>query len=204
MSKILATSKIFTPATNPKRENLPIRIAISGKQFSGKSTLANLLLDKAKLHGYNPKRMALADPLKDLVSKGLGRADREAWQTFGTEIVRDGCEKYFGNADFWVNLYISRVIELQETIDCFICDDVRFPNEVQQLTAAGFFLVRLVCPASIREKRGQATGKEYRPDHTSEVLLDNSPADDWGLWLNTANTCPAKLADRVWSVVSGS
>lgn len=177
-----------------------VLLAISGKQFSGKTTLANALVAEACVAAYSPTRMALADPMKDLVKKGLHREDREAWQLFGTEVVRDGCARYFGDGDFWVNLYLGNVKDkIDQGFDFILCDDVRFPNEADGLKAAGFKLIRLEASEDVRMLRGQQTGKEYIPGHLSERALDSYPEHHYDLVLNSGQESVDTMVPAIWS-----
>ena len=181
-----------------------ILLGISGKQFSGKSTLANALSNWFSQRGYNPCKMALADPLKDMVKRGLGRADREAWQVFGTEVVRNGCLQYFGNSDFWVKLYLSMV---QDAVaggkyNVILCDDIRFPDELRGLRQKGFRVIRLDATELTRRERGQSTGKAYLPGHASELALDNTPLQEYDLVVQSDVYSPTQLTEKVTNLLS--
>jgi len=155
-----------------------IKIGISGKMRSGKGTAAAAVKARLEEYGYRPRILSLATPLKDLVRHGLGREDREALQTFGTDIVRKGCQQYFGTEKIWVNYLISMSKFFTEAAaaDTFICDDVRFVDEAETLKQDGWVLIRIVVPEEIQLTRPQdpAKGDIKTPalSHESETALD--------------------------------
>lgn len=155
-----------------------IKIGISGKMRSGKGTAAAAITARLAEYGYRPRILSLATPLKDLVRRGLGREDREALQTFGTDIVRKGCQQYFGTEKIWVNYLISTANSLQDAAmaDAFVCDDVRFVDEAETLKKDGWVLVRIVVPEDVQLNRPQdpLKGDIKAPalTHESETALD--------------------------------
>lgn len=164
-------------------------IAFAGRKQSGKSTLAAFLIRHYfELLGCRwAKRIGFADPMKRLVAdlfdvpwewlngtdEDKQRPTRIRWcdlprtshystqpmtvrqllQQFGTDTVRAM------DPDAWVR-YAMRAVG-QET-ELVVMDDVRFPNEVAAVQAAGGKVVRLT---------RNPNGDEVAP-HDSETALD--------------------------------
>jgi hypothetical protein len=134
----------------------PTRIAFYARRKSGKSTAANLLIER----GYT--RLSLADPVKDAAVDMLnhfwylhlhGKRDiftrdeinankaafRPLLEWVGTTFGRD----YLGTPDRWIRLFEKR---LNETDGPVVCDDMRLPNEANELRDMGFTIVKIVRP----------------------------------------------------------
>lgn len=146
-------------------------IGLCGLAGSGKSTIANILVDR---HAYH--RIPFAEALKamsrpiltlremagDLKESPLaklgGKTPRQFMQLLGTEFGRAN----FGD-DFWVNIWRERVANDNEHCHqtLFVVDDVRFANEAQAIRDMGGIVVKLV-----RDGAGSATGAS----HSSEKL----------------------------------
>ena len=142
-----------------------MKIGLSGKQRSGKDTVADYLVKK-----YNLKKIGFADELKKLAKEYFGFTDeelekkqwnvREALQLLGN-VGR------LKNENFWVNKTLSNID------DNIVIKDVRYKNEADILKQNGFILVRIESDRDIREKRGQL----YNEDDLSETDLDNYDFD---------------------------
>lgn len=130
-------------------------IGIMGEKGSGKNTLGKILVG---LHGFKP--MALADPLKDVISMVYclprdlmegdsdvsrnwreqphvalgGKSPREAMQKLGTEGFRGFYE------ETWVNA-LRRRIAREPSKTNIVITDVRLPNEAQAIKDMGGMLI---------------------------------------------------------------
>ena len=127
-------------------------IGFSGFAGSGKSTAASYLHT-----AHNFTRFRFAGPLKDMMrALGLGEAEvdghlketpsailggktpRFAMQTLGTE---------WGRALIHSNLWVMAAMDRAETTmrsgQSVCIDDVRFPNEVEAIKAAGGTVIRI-------------------------------------------------------------
>jgi hypothetical protein len=119
-------------------------IALTGLAGSGKSTVADYLIDQ---HDF--VRMKFAQGLKDMLRAiGLtdahieghlketpcpllcGKTPREAMLTLGTEWGRD-----LIGPDFWCNILAQRVKD--STHPYIVVDDCRFPNEARTIRQLG-------------------------------------------------------------------
>lgn len=121
-------------------------ICLTGYATSGKSTVAQHLIDKHRF-----VRVALATPLKRMLSAlGLsddelngplkttisqllcGRTPRHAMQTLGTEWGRD-----LISPSLWITLWGQEVDIALAARRSVVCDDLRFKNEFRCAQARG-------------------------------------------------------------------
>ena len=135
-------------------------IAISGKQYSGKDTLAKLLLKD--LPDY--KRIGIGDAIKI----EYGRQNNLTFDEIekNKHLYRDDLIKLgnWGRAQddrYWLKNLVG--------FDKIIVPDVRVPFEVNFLKENGAFLVRVESDFEARSKRG----KIVNPNDNTEVALDN-------------------------------
>jgi len=169
-------------------------IALMGKARSGKDTIAGRLVAQ---HAYT--RLAFADHLKvtalqvdPIVSYELaGTAylptrlssvvHRMGWDVAKERIpeVRRVLQHMGqGVRDLDPEFWLRPVLELVKVADQWnmpiVVTDVRYPNEVERLSAAGFTLVRVTRSG----RPDSASGEEVRTrQHASETALDGYPSD---------------------------
>jgi len=150
-----------------------INLLISGKMRSGKTYTTRAIINLMEKRGYKVKHLSLARWLKLLLARGFDRYDRPAMQFMGTEVMRVFAGKYFGTEDFWINLMLADIEDWKDEYDFFICDDCRFPGEVERLREWGFKVARLVTTRELQLSRGGEGAKEtINLDHPSELALD--------------------------------
>lgn len=145
-------------------------IAISGKQRSGKDTLAAFLL--THLPGW--RRVALADALKDEYCQAHG-LDRAMIDTLKNQdpAIRGGLIAWGGmRRDEDPNYWVKQVIAQAPGI---IVPDLRFQNEARAFQEAGALLVRVEANPQARANRG-ILSHEADP---SETDLDGWKGWDW-------------------------
>ena len=149
---------------------IPLIIGISGYARSGKDTTGHILSIHHGLH-----RVAFADKIKDIALSVLPREQvgfvlehgwehakqqrvllRELLQRLGTEV------RFHLGKDAWVNPVISSCLAQSGSV----ITDVRFPNEVDAIRAAGGTVWRVHRPG-------------YGPanEHPSETALDQHEFD---------------------------
>lgn len=129
--------------------NNHIIIGVNGKKQSGKSTFANLIKDQ-----YPEQTVILnfADAVKESLKLIFDFSDdelygdkketineywnitpREAMQYFGTDLMRDGLSKRFGNigTNIWVMALEKKINNILKTDDykIIVIADLRFKNE---------------------------------------------------------------------------
>lgn len=169
----ISSERCIAPPPRAFHSKRPRIIAFCGRKRSGKDTAAAALDD----FGYN--RIALADPLKDMLVAFLqaqrvpqsqieaviygedkevpldafnGRSARFALQSLGTAWGRDIMDQ-----DLWLNSLL-RTIQAAPPSMRFTITDVRFPNEADALRDLDACFVRVVRP-----------GPHLADDHISEI-----------------------------------
>ena len=146
-----------------------MKIAISGKICSGKSTLANILKKK-----YGGDIISFADKIKEIAIElfGMKLKDRKLLIDIGTKMKEI-------NENVWINYCINKSRQLE---NIFI-DDLRFSNEWVKLKDEGFILIRLNITREEQIKRIKKTYPETWENHikkfndSSEIELDNHKFD---------------------------
>ena len=127
-------------------------IGLCGHSGSGKSVVADYLVSQ-----YGFVRIKLASPLKNMLRAiGLsereiegdlketpcdllcGKTPRHAMITLGTEWGRDMI-----GPNLWTNTWARKASKLLEQGFHVVCDDVRFPNEVDAVRALGGAVIRI-------------------------------------------------------------
>lgn len=140
-------------------------IILSGKQFSGKDTVAKILLDK--LPSF--RRIGLADAIKIKYSERTGLSVEEIEtnkSTYRPDLIALGNEGRAINPDYWINTIL-------EQKDNVIVPDVRMPHEVDMFKKNNAFCIRVEASAKARSERGKLT----KEDDYTEIALDNY--NDW-------------------------
>jgi len=125
-------------------------IAISGKMCSGKSTLLKLIQSKEPSY----ERVSLGDPVKEvarnyfLMPKGV--KDRPLLQQIGQRFRTI-------NPNVWVDLLHAKADSLIAENKIPICDDVRFPNELNSMISRDWTIIRLHITEDEQKKRLKGT-----------------------------------------------
>lgn len=140
-------------------------IIFSGKQYSGKDTLAKILLE----HMPEYRRCAMGD----IIKLEYGRMHNLSYDEIekNKHLYRQGLIN-LGNwgrsksDDFWIKKIISEQGNIMVT-------DVRVPFEYNTFKNAGAIAIRVECPREIRAQRGTLIGE----DDITETGLDN--ITDW-------------------------
>lgn len=158
-------------------------IGLVGKAGSGKDTVATQLVEK---HGF--KRMALADPLRDIVQLAFVLDHDNVWdrelreqpieflndwtvrkllQFVGTELFR---------RQVWDDIWMHNLLQRLEPGQNYVISDIRFPNEMSGLLNGFGGVTKFV--DVIREGCDGAVGI---PNHESEahtfkadIVIDNN------------------------------
>jgi dephospho-CoA kinase len=152
------------------------KVAIAGKQGSGKSHLA------AAFSNIGWLTFSIADPIKQLVAlahPNAAKTDhamvglkmktiRELYQAIGGAI-RTHVDQYF-----WLTIVTNRIDVASRTFRSIVVDDVRTPTEAQWLQDSGFIVIKLV--ASI-ETRAARIGKLIGEDDETETGVDDIRAN---------------------------
>lgn len=148
-------------------------IGLTGYAGSGKSTAARHLVER---HGFT--LVKFAGPLKSMMrALGLGereiegdlkevphrllggRTPRHAMQTLGTEWGRN-----LIHSNLWVNAAMASAHAVLDQGGRVVFDDVRFPNEVEAVRAAGGMIFEIWRPGIARASGHASEAKELAND----------------------------------------
>ena len=159
-------------------------IAISGHAGSGKDTIASILAKKIEGRGESAMVTHYADVLKYICRTYLGwdgkkdTEGRSLLQYVGTDICRKK------DINFFVNFMVSILGFFEDMWDYAILSDVRFQNEIDGLTSAGFdvFHLRVSRPgfdnsltSGQKEHPSETALDSVRPD---AVIINNKTTDE--------------------------
>ena len=149
-------------------------IVFSGKQFSGKDTIAKVLLNEFKTF----KRIGIADAIKQCycVQTGLDLSEIEANKPlYRQDLINLGNWGRAQSPDFW----LKKIANYEGNT---IVTDVRKKHELDVFRKLGAFCVRVEASITAREKRGTLSAVN---DET-ETELDN--IKDWDFIINNEGT----------------
>lgn len=146
-----------------------MKIAITGKICSGKSTLANIIKYRLNLEKYS-----FADNVKKYAKElfDMSYKDRKLIQDFAEKL------KEIDN-DIWIK-QLDKNIKDKDNI---IIDDLRFENEYNYLRSNKYFIIKLLIDKNQQIKRIKELYKENanehikRLEHISELNIDKLDAD---------------------------
>jgi hypothetical protein len=179
---------------------IPMRIAVAGKAGSGKTTLNFAIGDALGLrYGYDYKIYSFAEKLKEVaidlyeMNPDPLKKDRTLLQNLGTDAMRSVVD---GKGHHWDDVWIRYLIRQMDYhichteelagggLDLQMVDDMRFPNEAKELKQAGFLLVYIAVPRSVRQERLGYTDRQMSEceAHISETALDEF--EDWDMVIN--------------------
>lgn len=140
-------------------------IIFSGKQYSGKDTIAKIFLDKMP----DFRRCAMGDIIKLTYAKEKNLTFEEIEKNksiYRQDLINLGNWGRSQNPDYW----LKKIIEQEGNI---IVTDVRVPHEYEVFKNAGAITIRVEATREIRASRGQLIGE----NDITEVGLDN--INDW-------------------------
>ena len=145
-------------------------IIFSGKQYSGKDTLAKIMLEKMP----DFKRCAMGDIIKLEYGKQHNLTYEEIEKNkplYRQGLIDLGNWGRSQDSDYWLKKIISQEGNIMVT-------DVRVPHEYDIFKNAGAITIRVNCPRELREKRGTLIGET----DVTEVGLDH--INDWDFVVN--------------------
>lgn len=135
-------------------------IVISGKQYSGKDTLAKILLEK--LSGFN--RVGIGDAIKIEYGKKKGLTFEQIESQkhlYRADLIELGNWGRSLDSDYWLKNLAN--------MDNIIVPDVRVEHELDFFKEKGAFLIRVESSIENRAKRGVI----INADDQTETALDN-------------------------------
>lgn len=140
-------------------------IIFSGKQYSGKDTVAKVLLEQ--MPDY--RRFAMGDVIKLEYGKQKGLTYEEIEKNkpiYRQDLIDLGNWGREQDPDYWLKKIISQPGKI-------IVTDVRVPHEYEIFKAAGAIAIRVEASRETRASRGELIGE----NDITEVGLDN--IKDW-------------------------
>ena len=140
-------------------------IVFSGKQFSGKDTVAKILLEKFKTF----KRIGIADAIKLKYSQKTGLSIEEIEKNkpiYRQDLIDLGNWGRAQNPDYWLN----SIIDYDGNV---VVTDIRMKHELDVFRSHGAFAVRVEASEEARSKRGKLVSN----NDDTETQLDS--IKDW-------------------------
>ena len=142
-------------------------IAISGKQFSGKDTFCNFLLEF--LDDFI--RIGIGDAIKLEYGKQKGLTFEEIEKNkpiYRADLIALGDWGRAQNPDYW----LQKIIDREENV---IIPDMRVPHEYDIFKKAGAIMLRIEAPRTMRATRGTIVSE----NDPTETLLDGITSWDY-------------------------
>jgi dephospho-CoA kinase len=131
-----------------------MKIAITGKQCAGKTTLMKLFIDK-----YGGVQVKFIDKLYQINELLNVPKNRGFMQDLG-EAIR----KYFGK-DYFVKDFIKRAENSKQNL---FCDDIRKIIEFEVAKNCGFYTIFIEANEDIRKDRAKKLGLDFIEEHPAE------------------------------------
>ena len=148
-------------------------ICLSGKQYSGKDTLAKILLEE--LNDFI--RIGIGDAIKIEYGRQHNLTYEEIDSNKGkyrTGLIELGDFGRSINPDYW----LKKIIESDKNV---IVTDVRLLHEAEVFKSAGAFLIRVEASYKTRSKRGVITNA----NDLTEIALDDYSGFDYHIENNS-------------------
>ncbi len=142
-------------------------IAISGKQFSGKDTFCNFLLEFLK----DFIRVGIGDAIKIEYGKQKNLTFEEIEKNkpiYRADLIALGDWGRAQNPDYW----LQKIIDMKENV---IVPDMRVPHEYDVFKNAGAIMLRIEAPRNMRATRGTIVSE----NDPTETLLDGITSWDY-------------------------
>lgn len=152
-------------------------IIFSGKQYSGKDTVAKILLQKMP----DFRRFAMGDVIKFEYGKQKGLSYEEIEKNkpiYRQDLIDLGNWGRSQDPDYWLKKIISQPGKIMVT-------DVRVPHEYEVFKAAGAIAIRVEASREVRALRGELVGE----NDITEVGLDD--IKDWDYVIENNSTYEA-------------
>jgi len=196
----------YEPAALAVQEfNMSVVLLISGKQGSGKTTLAKGLVSRFE-NERKTFHLKFADILYEMHDEvcrvaykyGIPTSKKESrlLQLLGTEWGRET-----KGQDVWVNALANKIANIHGTIardDLVVVDDCRFPNELA-MRVSGWMVLSCRLEATKEARKSRAEGWRDTDDHPSETALDDLGPSSYNLTFNTDTVGQGELLDCVAS-----
>ena len=161
-------------------------IIFSGKQYSGKDTVAKIMLGEMQ----NYRRCAMGDIIKLTYGKEKGLSYEEIEKNkpmYRQDLINLGNWGRSQDPDYW----LKKIIEQEGNI---MVTDVRVPHEYEVFKNSGAISIRIEADRDVRSKRGELVGET----DITEVGLDN--IKDWDYVIEN-NSDYESLVEKVNKII---
>lgn len=161
-------------------------IIFSGKQYSGKDTVAKIML--AEMKDY--KRCAMGDIIKLTYGEQQGLTYEEIEKNkplYRQDLINLGNWGRAQDPDYW----LKKIIEQDGNI---MVTDVRVPHEYEVFKNAGAITIRVEASRDTRASRGELVGE----NDITEIGLDN--IKDWD-YIVENNSDYETLKEKVFAII---
>ena len=151
-----------------------MKIAVTGKMCSGKTTLCNYLCElepRFEIFSFGKKVKSVAS---DLFQMNPEVKDRTLLTSIGQKMREI-------DPDVWVNYVIS---ECKDTEYCLV-DDLRYQNEYETLVKNGFKIIQLNISDELQEERIKIVYPDNYEDHLKN--RNHSSEKNTFQWLSVSN-----------------
>ena len=154
-----------------------MKIAICGKMASGKTTMADWLVNQ---HGF--KKASLAGKVKEIARDlfQMKEKDRPLLQKIGMKM-----------REVRPSVWIDYIIDVGDRYEDIVIDDVRFVNEAKALHEAGWIVIRLNIDDDLQQERLKMTYDDWEVHWNnrhdpSEMEVDQIPDEYLDLQVDAA------------------
>lgn len=180
-------------------------VGISGKMCSGKTTLLNELEAMCHEAGVHFAYQKLAQGVYDIAREYFGMIEKNR-----PLLQAVGCKMREIDKDVWVKKFKADAMKLLHSLPnnssvVFVCDDVRFPNELHSFVEMGAVTIRLKVDEEAQLARliktYPTTWKTHHNNRhdVSETALDKEPDDSFDFVFDSRECVSARgIADRVF------
>ena len=150
-----------------------IKIALCGKQGTGKTTAADYLIEN-----YNFKRASFADKIKQVAMDLFGASHDEVYVSKSKRPLLQSIGYHMREIDrhVWTK-YLTR--QIKDNKQNIVIDDVRMKSEFDALKEVGFILVKIECNKEECKSRITSFANENDPTETEMDSLK-----DWDYTIN--------------------
>jgi len=172
-----------------------MKIAITGKMCSGKSTLAQIIKETNSNYVIYSFGQKVKDVAKDLFN--MKEKDRSLLTSIGSK-MRDI------DPEVWINYVIN---QSKDKSHCIV-DDLRYQNEYEALHKNGYKIIQLVVDPVVQEKRIKEVYPNNYQDHLdnrnhiSEINEFNWLSQDNVLIINSEEDKIFEIREKVLSFIN--
>ena len=133
-----------------------MKIAIIGKMCSGKTTIANMIIDM----NPNYKRYSFGQKVKDIAVDLFDMKGKDR-----SLLVKIGGYMRDINPDVWVDYLMKQIVD----VEYCIIDDIRYQNEVDACIKNDFTFIKLSIPKDIQIERIKRVYPNNYIDHIENI-----------------------------------